>query len=320
MNIVGIVVSLLSTQSSSSSNSARARADLQKYWPDNRSSTLAEVSADDLWSVCMDFNTSGVPCEIRYISGVGYTLRGTGYCDLPDSAHTSSTGLVQIIGDEFLVYDKYLHSYDGRLIYSSTQPSPKLLRSIELGIDDLLNQVIAIKGQLVDVISKLSSIMGYVDGIEGYIDGVENYLSGQATKLSNIGSYVDGVEGALSTTNTRLNTLIGHVDGVESGLSGIGSSVSSLIELLSPVQYVSAYTSDSSGTAFSTVSLPYDLATSFCANLNSKYVGKSVRMLSRSDDSVSSYPTFEYSWISGNRIRIRLKASDGTVLTSKESP
>lgn len=231
----------------------------------------------------------GVPCKIVLYDYGGvdyYYIEATSDYDLrigPSTQTTiSCTGYVAAVavqsGSSFTY--KALASVKYVDDPNTWQPFYSIFNSINSTCN-------AIYGQLTMSYTRLGTIIGYVDQIEGYIDGIEGYIDGVETSLGRIESYTDGLE----------------------------TSLQDVISLLSPVQYGVSATSDSSGSSYSYVELEYDTASSICSYLNSFFVGHSVRLLSRSNDSVIGYYEFQYAYISGNRIRFRVIGSNGSPTT-----
>lgn len=186
-----------------------------------------------------------------------------------------------------ITYYNFVNSSGGLYFAYADSDSPMTGKPFYLLLNSINSTCNAIYGQLTMSYTRLGTIIGYVDQIEGYIDGIEGYIDGVETSLGHIESYTDGLE----------------------------TSLQDVISLLSPVQYGVSATSDSSGSSYSYVELEYDTASSICSYLNSFFVGHSVRLLSRSNDSVIGYYEFQYAYISGNRIRFRVIGSNGSPTT-----
>lgn len=243
---------------------------LNKYWNQN-SSYKNEISADDLSTLCLDLCEAGFTCDIYYLSGVGYVIRGKGY--ITAGSYSTWTWLIDPVGyDDYQLQGMYLHTYDGYLLYSSTKPSPSLLYSINSTLNQYIDTIASrlytlvyqtdqIEGYIDGLEGSLSTLIGHVDGVEGFIDQIEGRMvktvSGNTYTLSDLAynawhrldsidghvdqlegyvdgveGYIDGLEGLITTSNTRLSTIIGHVDGVEGYIDGVEGYVDGLEDLI----------------------------------------------------------------------------------------
>lgn len=324
---------------------------------DINSRYATRVSADDLYSTAMSLVQAGMPCEVRTVTVGG--LSNVNVIVITDEPRDSLSGRLLAPGWTFT--GKYLapstssSSDHPHLLYAIGDNSAYSLGFIRDSLNSVATTLTTIKSTLSTLSGNLVTLLGYVDNIEGYIDGVEGYLSAQSGKLSDIVTNTGKITSVLSSVNTIKSSVSGQSDklsdivtntgklssiksstsdissavsglpnkliSMNDSLSDIESTLSSIPSLLSSTQYLS-HLSNSSGTQYSSVLLPYDLASALCADLNSRLVGQTVSLLDRNSNSVSSHPTFKYATVSGGYIRVRVNlvsGSDATVYLSTDS-
>lgn len=221
-----------------------------------------------------------------------------------DTANTRLSTINTSITSGFTTLGGYVDGLEGKLDTVNSNLSTIKGRLLKTGSDGTTYTAADL---LYNIYTRLGATNGYIDGIEGYVDGLEGKVDTANTRLStldtNLGtrfstlnSYVDDLEGKIDTTNTRLSTINSSIT---SGFSGIGGKMDTVINLMTTNAFVSGYSSDSSGTAFPTQSLPYEAATQIVARLNSEMIGRSVKVLKR-DGSGSSDITLSRAAIASN--------------------
>lgn len=116
----------------------------------------------------------------------------------------------------------------------------------------------------------------------------------------------------------KSNDLYGAVDGVETTLNVLSSDVSTMksdLHSLVTNVYVTLYTGDSSGTAYSTIAYRPDVINDYIAYLNQNFQNKQVNVLYRDQDGVATgtVRTFMYADVYNGYVRMRLKLPSGGV-------
>lgn len=116
----------------------------------------------------------------------------------------------------------------------------------------------------------------------------------------------------------KSNDLYGAVDGVETTLNALSSDVSTMksdLHSLVTNVYVTLYTGDSSGTAYSTIAYRPDVINDYIAYLNQNFQNKQVNVLYRDQDGVATgtVRTFMYADVYNGYVRMRLKLPSGGV-------
>lgn len=114
----------------------------------------------------------------------------------------------------------------------------------------------------------------------------------------------------------KSNDLYGAVDGVETTLNALSSDVSTMksdLHSLVTNVYVTLYTGDSSGTAYSTIAYRPDVINDYIAYLNQNFQNKQVNVLYRDQDGVATgtVRTFMYADVYNGYVRMRLKLPSG---------
>ena len=118
----------------------------------------------------------------------------------------------------------------------------------------------------------------------------------------------------LDVQTTIIKSINTHLNNINTHLNNIDDTVVSLYQLNTNKTCAVGYLSGSDGTPFSTVSVPYDVATAYCAFLNANFVGESIPYFSRDDSTPSLTRIFNSVSIdNSNRLKMSFIYSDGSV-------
>lgn len=225
-----------------------------------------------------------------------------------------------------------------------------VLNNIYSSVDGLESYVDAIEGSLSQIVSSLSNQattlnniygrLSYTDssGVTGsvasFLYNIQNRLvftTGNLTYsagdlLYNIWQRltftIDGTTHSAASLLYNIwqksNDLYGAVDGVETTLNALSSDVSTMksdLHSLVTNVYVTLYTGDSSGTAYSTIAYRPDVINDYIAYLNQNFQNKQVNVLYRDQDGVATgtVRTFMYADVYNGYVRMRLKLPSGGV-------
>lgn len=161
------------------------------------SSYMYRVSADELSRMVLDFNNTGIPCEVVSVSWSGSTIRAIRCTNEPYRMYDGS----RLLGNTYSIANHF-YSPGGYFIYAIGDDSAYSLYFIRSAIDTLNQTATAISNTVTTISSRISTLNGYVDGVEGLLDSVVGYLLAQSSKLSNIETYTSNISSAV--TNTAL--------------------------------------------------------------------------------------------------------------------
>lgn len=159
----------------------------------------------------------------------------------------------------------------------------------------------------------LAPLLGYCvvwrdSGDSAVDDAVTSLLTHVASLDGNVSAMLitlNGILGYCRDIGADTHTIVTLLNSIDTHLDTIDDNVASLYQLMTNKTCAVGYLSGSDGTAFPTYSIPYDVATAYCADLNANFVGESVPYFRRDDSTPLSTRILNSVTIdSGNRLKM----------------